>query len=254
MAVSSIGSYGLGPDNMSAGSSIVTASDNPSGLAISESLKSEKNSYDVGADNAALGKEAMKTADSALSGITSNLQRIRELSVQASNTALYSAGDISAMQEEVGALLKDIQKQATETTFNSQSLLDGNFADQNLATNPDGTGMSIKMANSTLESLGIEDYDVTKDFDISTIDNALEKVSESRSSIGAQTNALDTVMNANRNTSENLTAAQGTNEDLDVAQYKSEQQKTSLLESYKAFIQQQEQQRKETTIGMFNNL
>ena len=39
-----------------------------------------------------------------------------------------------------------------------------------MASNPDGTGMSIKMVNTTLESLGIADYDVTKDFDISVID------------------------------------------------------------------------------------
>ncbi len=251
MAVSSLGSYGLGPDNMSTGSSITTASDNPSGLAISEQLTSEQNGYDVGADNAELGNSAIKTADGALASITDNLQRIRELSVQASNTAIYTADDITAMQDEVSSLLSDIQNTATTTTFNTKSLLDGSMADLNLATNPDGSGMSIQMYDSTLSSLGIENYDLTGSFDISTIDDALEKVTSARASLGAQSNALESIIGNNKNTSENLTAASSTLEDLDISEYVSEQQKSNILESYKIFIQKQKEQQDEQEIKNF---
>ena len=102
-----------------------------------------------------------------------------------------------------------------------------------MASNPDGTGMSIKMVNTTLESLGIADYDVTKDFDISVIDKALEKVSSARSSLGASSNALSTVINSNSYTALNLTSAQIRIEDLDYPKAISDLQKERLLEQYK---------------------
>ena len=73
--------------------------------------------------------------------------------------------------------------------LNTMKLLNGSMADIDLATNPQGGGLSIRLVNSTLESLGIADYDVTKDFDLDAIDKAIETISGARSKIGAQTNA-----------------------------------------------------------------
>lgn len=245
MAISDIGASGIGYDNMAAGSSIVTASDNPAGLVISEKLETQKNSYEVGADNASLGNELIKTADGALASIADSLQRVRELSVQASNTAVYSASDISAMQDEVSSLLSGIQDVAKNTTFNTKTLLDGSMADMTIATNPDGSGMSLQMYNSTLESLGIADYDLTGNFNIADIDKAIESVSSARSSLGAQSNALESSIRYNNIASYNTTSAKSTLEDLDIQKYLSEKQKDNVMEQYKNFMlkEQTEQQK-----------
>lgn len=240
MGISAIGSNGAGYDNLSTGKKLNTAADNPSGLIIAEELTAQRNGYDVGSDNAAAGKDLLNVAEGALGNIQDSLQRIRELSVQASNTAVYSAKDIAAMQEEVEQLKQGIQFGAESTEFNTQKLLDGSMADMNLATNPDGTGMKIQMANATLEALGIADFDLTKDFDISAIDDAISKVSEARSSIGATTNALDSTIRYNDYTSQNLTVSKSRLEDLDYGKAMAETEKEKVLFQYRTFAQQEQ--------------
>lgn len=112
-------------------------------------------------------------------------------------------------------------------------LLDGSKADMDIASNPDGSGMKISLANSTLEALGIDGYNVTGNFDIGTIDNALNMVSESRSRIGASTNALEYAYQYNKNASLQQTSAQSTLEDLDIPEAVSDMKKNDLLEQYK---------------------
>ena len=208
MGVSSINSLYTG---LSSGYSINKAADNAAGLAIAEKLQSQANGYNVGANNAATMNDLINVADGGISSITDSLQRIRELSLQASNTAIYSSEDISAMQYEIDGLKQSIQDAAKGTQFNTMSLLDGSKADLHVASNPDGTGMSIKMV----------------------IDKALEKVSSARSSLGASSNALSTVINSNSYTALNLTSAQSRIEDLDYPKAISDLQKERLLEQYK---------------------
>ena len=106
-----------------------------------------------------------------------------------SMNGLYEDDERQAIQWEIDGLKQSIQDVAKGTTFNTMRLLDGSMADIDLATNPQGGGLSIRLVNSTLESLGIADYDVTKDFDLDAIDKAIETISGARSKIGAQTNA-----------------------------------------------------------------
>lgn len=237
MSISPIGSHGVGYDNYASGYRIKTAADNPAGLSIVEKLKSQSNGYDVGTDNAAAGQDVLKVSDGALDKITNSLQRIRELSVQASNSAIYSSDDMEAMQDEVEQLKKDIQATAKGTEFNTKKLLDGSMADLNLATNPQGNGMTIRMADSTLETLGIDDYDLTGNFDISKIDDAIKKVSDSRSSNGAEYNALSHVLNYNTNTSLNLTSSISNMADLDYGKHIAELKKEQVMQQYQFFMQ-----------------
>lgn len=66
-----------------------------------------------------------------------------------------------------------------------------------------------------LQELGIADFDVTGDFDISDIDKALEKVNAGRSKVGAQTNVLEYAYNYNTNARMNTIGAKSRLEDLD---------------------------------------
>ncbi|RDU21863.1 flagellin [Anaerosacchariphilus polymeriproducens] len=250
MGISAIGSYGIGYDNLASMSSITTAADNPSGLAIAEKLETAKNGYDVGTDNAATAKDAINVADGALASITDNLQRMRELGVKASNSAIYNAEDLTAMQKEIEQLKQSIQDAAKGTEFNKKSLLDGSMADMNIATNPDGSGMKIKFANSTLESLGIANFDVTGNFNLDDIDKALETISSSRSDLGAQSNSLDSIMNYNQNASYNMTASKSTLEDLDIGKALTEKQKDKVLEQYRYFAQKAQIENKSKSLLM----
>ena len=220
--------------NLSSGSRINKAADDASGLAISEKLNTQSTGFEVGAENAKDGISMMNISDGALSGIQDSLQRIRELAVKASN-GLYTADDKASIQKEIDGLKQSIQETAQRTSFNEMTLLDGSKADIDLATNPSGGGLSIQMVNSTLESLGIADFDVTGKFNLEDIDKAMDKVSEARSSLGAQTNALEHTISYNKIADYNLTAANSRIRDTDYAEEMIRKNREQLLEKYRIF-------------------
>lgn len=201
---------------MASGSKINSAADDAAGLSISQKLLSESNGYSQDNENAEDGQDASNVAEGGLNGIEDNLQRIRELSVQASN-GIYSDDDKAMIQKEVEQLKSSIQDQAKGTQFNSIKMLD-NTSDINLAINPSGTGMSLKMVDTSLETLGIADFDVTKNFSLDTIDKAIAKVTDARTNFGATSNTLDNVMNSNDITNHNITASMSRITDTDYGQ------------------------------------
>ncbi|MBQ9140924.1 MAG: flagellin [Lachnospiraceae bacterium] len=219
---------------LASGYRINSAADDAAGLAISQKLTSQENGYNVGTENAQMGQNLLNVADGALSGIQDNLQRIRELSVKSMN-GLYGDDDRQMIQREIDGLLQNVQDIAKGTTFNTMKLLDGSMADIDLATNPQGGGLSIKMVNSTLESLGIADYDVTKDFDLDAIDKAIDTISGARSRIGAQTNALTHTMNYNDYSSLNLASANSRIKDTDYGEEVIKKNRDEALEQYRLF-------------------
>lgn len=242
MNITSIGSQGLYRDyaGLSSGKRISSAADDAAGLTISEKLETQSNGYDVGKDNAATSQNMLNVADGALASITDSLQRMRELSIQAANDAVYGDSEKSAIQQEIEQLKQGISDIAKNTQFNTMNLLDGTMKTSNVATNSNGFGMQINMPNATLEALGIADYDVTKDFDISKIDDALDKVTSSRTGLGAASNRLDYLMNYNSYASFNLTASKSKLEDLDIPKAITEKRKNEILEQYQIMMKKKE--------------
>ena len=198
---------------MSTARRINSAADDAAGLSISEKMLSQSNGYSVATRNVEDTQSLSNVAEGGLSGINDSLQRMRELSVQASN-GTYSDEDKASIQKEIEQLKYSITDQVKGTEFNTIKLLD-NTSDINLATNPSGTGMSMKMVDTSLENLGIADFDVTKNFNIKSIDDAISKVTKGRSNLGATSNRLDSVTNSNDITNLNLIAARSRITDTD---------------------------------------
>lgn len=253
MNISSIGSQGLynSYEQLSSGKRINSAADDAAGLAIAEKLETQTNGYDVGRNNATTSQSMMNVADGALESITDSLQRIRELSIQASNTAIYGDSEIGAIQQEIDLLKQDISDIAANTQFNTMNIIDGSMNNFHVASNPDGSGMDFDMPNATLAALGIADYDVTGSFDISVIDKALEKVTSARSDIGARSNRLGYAMNFNASASYNLTASRSTIEDLDMPKAISDLEKKRLLQEYQIMMMKKKQEDEAGILRMF---
>lgn len=221
---------------LAGGRRINSAADDAAGLAIAKKLESQAGGLNTGARNAMTGSDMLNVADGALSSITDSLQRIRELGVQASN-ATYSNSDRTAMQKEVDQLKQMISDTASQTRFNTMNLLDGSRKSWNIAVNPNGDGTQINTLDSTLKALGIADFDLTKDFDLRKIDDAIGKVSSMRGNMGAKSNALSSVVSYNQYASLNTTSARSRIEDLDYPQAVSEKKKQEALMKY-SFIMQ----------------
>lgn len=231
--------------NISSGKKINSAADNTAGLSIAEKMTSEINGYDKGTENTQAGQDLLKTAEGALNSIADSLQRMRELTLQSMN-ATYSDTERGMIQEEIDQLKTGIQDAAKGTEYNQLKLLDGSMADLNLATNPSGGGMKIQMVNATLEALGLEDFDVTSgNFSLETIDNAINKVSESRASIGSASNAMDHVINNNTYASLNLSTSRSNIEDEDIGKAITKKKTNEVLDQYKLFAQQERSKKDE---------
>ena len=112
---------------LSSGLRINGASDDAAGLAIADRFAAQIKGTAQAGRNANDAISMAQTAEGGLAAIGDNLQRMRELSVQAANATL-SAGDRAAVQLEVVQLRAEIDRVATQTQFNGTSLLDGSFA------------------------------------------------------------------------------------------------------------------------------
>lgn len=237
--------------HLSSGKRINSAADDAAGLAIGKKMEREETGLRVGAENAQAGIGVLNVADGALGGVTDYLQRIRELALKSMN-GLNSDSDREIYQNEISQLKEGIQSLAKDTSLNEQKLLDGSMADMNLATNPNGGGMKIEMANSTLEALGIADFDVTKDFDLKDIDNALKMVSSKRSSLGAATNRLEHTYNYNMSASLEQLSSRSRLEDLDIPKAVSEKKKNDILFQYRNLMLRNQMDQEGMVLRMFH--
>ncbi len=237
--------------HISSGKRINTAADDAAGLAIGQKMQKEETGLRVGADNAREGMGALNVADGALDGVMDYLQRIRDLALRSMN-GTASSSDRSYYQGEIDQLKKGIQSMVKTTSLNEQKLLDGSMADIHLATNPDGSGMRIGMANSTLEALGIADFDVTKgNFNLDDIDNAIDMVSRQRGNLGAATNRLEHTYNINTAGSLEQLSSRSRIEDLDMPKAISEQKKEDLLNEYRNLMLKKQMQQDSMVLKLF---
>jgi len=113
-------------ERLSSGFKINHAKDNPAGYAISNRMSAQIGGLGVAKANTNDGISVVETADGAMSEISSMLQRMSELAVQA-GTDTVSDDDRAVIDSEIQQLKKEITRIANDTEFNGQPLLNGNF-------------------------------------------------------------------------------------------------------------------------------
>lgn len=237
--------------HLSSGLRINRAADDAAGLAIGQKMRQEETGLRVGGQNAQDGMGALNVADGALGSVMDSLQRIRDLALRSMN-GIASSSDKAYYQDEINQLKEGIQSMSKTTSLNEQKLLDGSMADMYLATNPDGSGMRIGMANSTLEALGIADLDVTKgNFSLDAIDNAMDIVSRQRGSLGAATNRLEHTYNNNATMSLEQLSSRSRIEDLDMPKAISEKKKEDLLSEYRTLMLKRQMNQDSMVVKLF---
>lgn len=112
---------------LSSGLRINTAADDPSGLAIAESLQAQVNGFDQGSRNVQDATNAAQVAEGALQTTTDILQRVRTLAVEGASD-ITSTDDRKNLQSEAQQLLLEVNRISQNTNFNGQALLDGSHA------------------------------------------------------------------------------------------------------------------------------
>ena len=142
-------------ERLSTGKRINSAKDDTAGLSISNRMDSQIRGLTMAVKNANDGISLMQTADGALDEVTSSLQRMRELAVQAVN-GTNSALDRAALDAEVQQLKSEIDRTAKTTQFNSINLLDGTFNNKQLQIG-DKANQTLKVgiASAKVSDLGL---------------------------------------------------------------------------------------------------
>ncbi|MEI4769596.1 flagellin [Psychrobacillus sp. FJAT-51614] len=227
------GSAAKNLEKLSSGFKINRAGDDAAGLAISEKMRGQIRGLDMATKNAQDGISLIQTAEGALNETHAILQRMRELSVQSSNDT-NTDDDRAELQKEITALTTEITRIATDTEFNTQSLLNGSFTAKliHIGANT-GQTLSVSVATMDASALGLSALTVSTQSGannaIALLDSAIKTVSSQRSDLGAIQNRLEHTINNLGATSENLTAAESRIRDVDMAKEMMEFTKNNIL-------------------------
>ncbi len=151
----SSGELSVSLQRLSSGLRINGAKDDAAGLAISQRFTAQIRGLSTAIRNAGDAVSLTQTAEGALGSVTSNLQRMRELAVQASN-GTNSQVDRDALNAEYGQLRSEVQRVADQTVFAGVKLLDGSFSGVNFQVGANvGEVITIQsLANVSTGALG----------------------------------------------------------------------------------------------------
>lgn len=219
---------------LSSGLRIATAADDAAGLGISERMRAQIRSFGAAGRNAQDGVSLAQTAEGALQEVSNILTRMRELAVQSANGTLTTT-DRTTLDTEFQALVSEIDRIATTTTFNGVQLLDGSTTtlDIQVGINAAET-ISISLTDGTGTTLGVSGLDVTSvgnaNTALSALDTAVDTVTTGRGQLGAAQNRMASAIASISNTRENLSAAESRIRDVDVALETSDLTRNSILQ------------------------
>lgn len=211
---------------LSTGLRVNSAKDDAAGLAISERFTAQIRGLNQGARNAADGISLAQTGEAALKEVTNNVQRIRELAVQAAN-GTYNQDDRDALQLEVAELTAEITRVIGNTTFNGENLLDGTGGTAGTLTFQVGANQGETVDIVTTNVSGGAGMTAMLAADISTVggantvltnvEAALTELSGARATFGAAQNRFESIITSAQTASESLSGARGRIVDADFA-------------------------------------
>ncbi len=213
-------------EKLASGYRINRAGDDAAGLALSESLRSQIRGSQKALDNTQDGINVMNIADGALQTITDNLQRMRELAVQASNDT-YNATQRTSMQTEYDQLASGITQIASAAQFNGITLLDGNTGTltlqigANTVANVDDFDVSSLFIDATAATLAVDtstlDTHANAQTAIAALDTAIDSINTARGNLGASSNRLESNATNLSTGIENLSSSESRIRNVDVA-------------------------------------
>lgn len=233
---------------LSSGSRIVSAQDDPAGMAISEKLRGQIRGTNVNRRNAEDGISLLQVAEGGMTEVGNILIRMKELSLQASNETL-STNDRSFLNTEFQQLKNEIQRVADSTKFNGLGLLSGGYSQggtyggltlQVGLTQNSADLMTVFISSAAPAALGSTGTGSINAITIAQsagrardvlkyIEAALNDISQARSQVGSQLSRLSSTVRNLSTTEMNLAQANSRIKDVDVASETAELSKNQIL-------------------------
>jgi flagellin len=227
-------------ERLSSGQKINRGADGPASLVISEGMRAQIGSIQQATDNNEAAISLVQTAEGALNEVSKLLVDMRQRAVSAANLGINDQNSVNASQKEIENALEAIDRISNNTQFGSKNLLDGSNLDAqgnplvsfqiganqgqiasvslpNVSTNQLAIGVSNDSGFSSLADLDVTTGKGSEDA-MGVIDKAIEEIAVARGDLGAfQKNTLESNLTSLRIASENMTAAESTIRDADMA-------------------------------------
>lgn len=231
-------------ERLSTGYKINKAADNAAGLAIAQTFKTQSNGTLIAEENAQHGVNLLQTADGDLGTIQENLQRVRDLVLQASSDT-YSASERAMIASEVNARVEEITRVANASKFSNISLLNGSSSSITLQVGANSgadsqlnIGGALIKSTATALNANFTSSAITTALSsasganafIANVDSAISKVSTARSSIGTYQNRLSSTLDSLSVRYENMSSSLSTIQDTDIASETANLTKAQILQ------------------------
>lgn len=258
-------SLGTAIERLSSGLRINSAKDDAAGQAIANRMTAQVKGMTQAARNANDGISLTQTAEGNLNEINNNLQRIRELAVQAANETNETT-DLDSIKTEIKQRLDEIDRVAGSANFNGKKLLDGSASagiNIQVGANTDANDVisisSGALINATAASLSATltttNVDAIADNDsaqtiVDAVDTALTAVDKARSEFGAIQNRFESTINNLNNSINNLSSARSRIEDADYATEVSNMSRAQILQQAGTSVLSQANQVPQTVLSL----
>ncbi|UZE96777.1 flagellin N-terminal helical domain-containing protein [Alkalimarinus alittae] len=231
-------------NRISTGQRINSAADDAAGLAISNKMATQLGGLNTAIRNAGDGISLVQVETGALTSVNANLQRMRELSVQAGNGAL-NASDRKALQKEADQLLDDTKNILETSSFNGKQLLNSDTT-QPFQVGPnvsDVVSIEGKNIQGLLEQADLFDLDLTTpdaaSHAIGVLDVSLTTISERSAELGAVANRFESTINNLQDARINTAEARSRIADADIAKEASDLAANQIKNQVQIAIQAQ---------------
>jgi flagellin len=211
---------GQSMQRLSSGFRINKAADDAAGLAISEKLQSQIGGLDQAQRNGQDAVSLVQTGEGALAEVQSMLQRVRDLAVQFNNGTV-SASDKAAITAEITQLCAEVSQIGVQTQFNGINLLSGSATITFQVGANDGETIAVSaihlFGSGSTFAVDSSVFNFSGVVSLSSIDAAIQNVSNARATFGSVQNRLGHRLNNLATYEENLQASESTIKDVDMA-------------------------------------
>jgi len=215
-------------ERLSSGLRVNSAKDDAAGLAIANKMTSQIRGMTVATRNANDGISMAQTAEAAMGVMTSTMQRMRDLAVQASNTGSVTAADKQKLQTEFKQLNDELTRVINNTEFNGKKILNGSLSggvdfqvganttvDNQIAISV--ADLSTTITSVTAASIGSNAASADVLAAITSLDNGIKAIDTARAKLGAAQNRFTTTISNLQSSIENQSAARSRIMDTDFA-------------------------------------
>jgi len=228
-------------EQLATGKRINTASDDAAGLAVAAGMSAQIRGLNQAVRNANDGISMLQTAEGATNEMGNILQRMRELAVQAANDTYNDDVDRAAMNTEFEGLAAEIDRIATVTTWNNQTLFDAatTFDYQVGFASDTNNQISVTTTKLTNDHFGASDTDLSglsvdskanALLALDDLDTAISDLNAARAEMGGYVNRLNFTVDNLTNISTHLSESRSRIEDADYAQASSDLAKNQVIQ------------------------